>query len=64
MQEWSFSELAGRLLRRLTSGKEGTKRAEDLASYVMFHGPYAEELMAQAMNDCREQHERLCAFFE
>ena len=56
----SASGLAGRLLRRLAGSGLGD---EDLSSYLLFHGPYARDLINLAYADCRRQHDRLVSFF-
>jgi NTE family protein len=55
--------LSGRLLRRLAAGDTGPMGEKDLASYLLFHGPYAHDLIALAREDCRRVHDALLAFF-
>ncbi len=56
----SAGGLAGRLLRQLAGSNLGD---EDLVSYLLFHGPYARDLIDLAYADCRRQHDRLVSFF-
>ncbi len=52
--------LAARLLKMLAADDA---EDEDLASYLMFYGPYARALMDLAYADARRQHDALLAFF-
>ncbi len=52
--------LAARVLRALAPDNDDD---EDLASYLMFYGPYARALMDLAYEDARAQHDALISFF-
>jgi len=56
------ASLPTKLLHRLAQSQLATEA--DLASYLLFDGAYAKDLIALAMDDAHAQREQLIRFFQ